>query len=226
MEILFKTFENIVSGRIFCIAFAILCTNNAMAQDSLQTNITYDLTTEAAFGTGDFTAYQLTANRHHVLATRPNTAYLRGAINLEHTFNKDLKLSATIDAIGSLHADHKAYLQQCYANLSWKSFFVEVGSREQKQVVRDPLLSVGSFAKGTNAKPIPQIHLGTNGFWTVPYTKGWVQINFDFGYGKFLDNSYREDHFKKGNENGYEDGLFRIASYIQVFLMVISSRSI
>ena len=188
-------------------------TSHAEAQDSLSTHVTYDLTTEAAVGTGDFTAYQLTANRHHVLATRPNTAYLRGAVNVEHSFNEDWKLSGAIDAIGSLHADHKAYLQQCYANLSWKSFFVEVGSREQEQVVRDPLLSVGSFAKGTNAKPIPQIHLGTNGFWTVPYTKGWVQINFDFGYGKFLDNSYREDHFKKGNENGMKNFLYATGAY-------------
>ena len=95
----------------------------------------------------------------------------------------------------SLHADHKAYLQQCYANLTWKSFFLEAGTREQQQVVRDNLLSVGSFVKGTNAKPIPQIHIGTNGFWTVPYTKSWLQINFDFGYGKFLDSKYREDKF-------------------------------
>ena len=195
MKILLKTFGNIISGKIFCIAFAILCANNVQAQDSVQTHITYDLTAETAVGTGDFTAYQLTTNRHHVLATRPNTAYLRGAVNVEHSFNKDWKLSGTIDAIGSLHADHKAYLQQCYANLSWKSFFLEVGSREQQQVVRDDLLSVGSFVKGTNAKPIPQVHIGTNGFWNIPYTKGWIQVNFDFGYGKFQDNSYREKQY-------------------------------
>ena len=199
IKILLKTFGNIVSGKIFCISLAILCANNVLAQDSLQTHITYDLTTEAAVGTGDFTAYQLTANRHHVPATRPNTAYLQGAVNVEHSFNKDWKLSGAIDAIGAVHADHKAYLQQCYAKLSWKQFFLEVGSREQQQVVRDPLLSVGSFVKGTNAKPIPQVHVGTNGFWTVPFTKEWVQINFDFGYGKPLDSDYREELFNKAN---------------------------
>ena len=213
LKILQRTFGNITSGRSIYIIFVILCASNVLAQDSLLTRITYDLTTETAVGTGDFTAYQLSANRHHVLATRPNTAYLRGAVNVEHSFNKDWKLSGTVDAIGSLHADHKAYLQQCYANLSWKSFFIEVGSREQEQVVRDNLLSIGSFIKGTNAKPIPQIHLGTNGFWNVPFTKKWVQINFDFGYGKFLDGNYREERFQEGNENGiknpsYATGVF------------------
>ena len=165
------------------------------AQDTLGTRITYDLTAETAVGTGDYTAYQLVANRHHVLSTRANTAYLRGAITIEHAFSNDLSLSGAVDAIGSMHADHKVYLQQAYANLSYQSFFIEAGSREQQQVVRDNLLSTGSFVKGTNAKPIPQVHFGTKDFWTVPYTKDWLQVNFDFGYGKFMDSGYREDLF-------------------------------
>ena len=158
-------------------------------------SLTYDLTTEAAVGTGDYTAYQLVTNRHHVLATRPNTGYLRGAINWKHAFNENLTLSAAVDEVASVHADHKAYLQQCYVNLSYQGFFLEAGSREEKPVLRDDLLSTGAFAKGTNAKPIPQVHFGTNGFWTVPYTKQWLQVNFDFGYGKFMDSQYREDQF-------------------------------
>ena len=180
---------------------SLLCSAHIDAQDSLATRITFDLTAETAVGSGDYTASLLTENRHHVLATRPNTAYLRGAINLEHSFNQDLTLSGAVDAIGSVHADHKMYLQQCYLNLKWKGFFLEAGSREEKQVIRDNLLSTGSFAKGTNAKPIPQVHFGTNDFWTVPYTKDWLQVNFDFGYGKFMDNAYREDQFNDNEIN-------------------------
>lgn len=180
------------------------------AQDTLRTHVTYDLATEMAVGSGDYTAFQLSANRHHVLATRPNTAYLRGAVKVEHAFNKDLKLSGAVDAIFAVHADHKAYLQQCYVNLSWKSFFIEAGSREQRPVLRDELLSSGSFVKGTNAKPIPQVHFGTNGFWTVPYTKDWLQIDFDFGYGKFVDGGYRERTFYDAREvnESYANGIY------------------
>ena len=165
------------------------------------TSITYDLTSEAAVGTGDHTAYQLVTNRHHALATRANTAYLRGAVSLDHSFSKDWKLSAGIDAITAIHADHKAYLQQCYVNLSWQSFFIEAGSREQNPILRHPQLSSGAFSKGNNAKPVPQLHVGTNGFWTVPYTKEWLQVNADVGYGKFLDSGYREDVFRKNTIN-------------------------
>ena len=54
-----------------------ICPALGNAQDSLKTHISYDITTEAAVGTGDFTAYQLATNRHHVLGTRSNTAYIR-----------------------------------------------------------------------------------------------------------------------------------------------------
>lgn len=170
--------------------------------DSLATQITYDLTAETAVGTGDYTAFQLATNRHHALSTRANTAYLRGAVNIRRALNENWTLSGGIDAIAGVHADHKAYLQQLFVNLQWKNFFLEVGSREQQQVVRDNLLSSGSFVKGTNAKPIPQVHVGTNGFWDVPFTRQWVQINFDFGYGKFMDNNYHQDKFyQEGNRN-------------------------
>ena len=60
------------------------------AQDSLNTHITYDLTAETAVGSGDYTAYQLVTNRHHVLGTRANTAYMRGAVNIEHQLEQGL----------------------------------------------------------------------------------------------------------------------------------------
>ena len=190
--------------RFILFAAGLLCSTLATAQEATDTHITYDLSTEASMGSGDYTAYQLVTNRHHALATRPNTAYLRGVISLEHALSKDFTLSGTVDAIGAVHADHKFYLQQCYANLSYqKMFFLEIGSREEKPVLRDDLLSSGSFVKGTNAKPIPQTHLGTCDFWTVPFTNDWLQVNFDFGYGKFMDSGYHEDRYYEASDINY-----------------------
>ena len=187
-----------MSNRYIVLCVSAFCLSaSALAQDSVATRLSYDLSAEAAIGSGDYTAFQLVANRHHTLATRPNTAFLRGAVNISHSLSQDLTLSGAVDGTASVHADHKAYLQQCYANLSYKSFFIEAGSREQRLVVRDNMLSVGSFVKGSNAKPIPQVHLGTSGFWSVPLTRQWVQVNFDFGYGKFLDSGYRDDMFQR-----------------------------
>ncbi|MCR4582035.1 MAG: sugar transferase [Prevotella sp.] len=203
-KILMKTFVKIVSGRVFFLGACLLCTSPALCQqtepaspDTLRTQITYDLSAEAAVGSGSYTAFQLSANRHHILSTRSNTAYLRGSINISHALAKEWKLSGAVDAVASVHADHRAYLQQCFVNLSYKTFFLEAGSREDKQIIRDNELSSGSFVLGTNAKPVPQVRIGTSDFWTVPYTRGWLQIHFEAGYGKFLDSGYREDLFQK-----------------------------
>ena len=186
--------------KLLTFAFCFLC-YETWGQEVNGTHMTFDLSTETSVGTGDYTAYQLVTNRHHALSTRPNTAYLRGAINLELALSKNFMLSGAVDAIASVHADHKMYLQQCYANLDYqKTFFLEIGSREEKPVLRDDLLSSGSFVKGTNAKPIPQIHFGTKDFWTIPYTKDWLQVNFDFGYGKFMDSGYREDRYLEASD--------------------------
>ena len=169
----------------------------AGAQDSLATHIAYDLTTEAAVGTGDHTAFLLTANRHHALSTRANTAYLRAAVSAEHQLNRHFRLSGVVDAIGSLHADHKTYLQQCYARLWYEPFFLEAGISEPKPVLRHEELSSGSFILGTNAKPVPQVRIGMSDFWTVPLLDGWIQINLGAGYGRLLDSDYREERFSE-----------------------------
>ena len=180
------------------------------AQDTLKTSIDYDLTAEASAGTGDYTAYQLVTNRHHVMGTRANTAYLRGAFNVHHSFTKDLTLTGCADVVASIHGDHHAYLQQCFARLSYQSFFIEAGSREEEPVLRNGLLSSGALVKGMNAKPIPQVHFGTNGFWTVPFTNNWLQIDADFGYGKALDGSYREQAFRQSSVHNdvYATGIY------------------
>ena len=185
--------------RHLLISACLCCYVASWAQETSKTEITYDLSTEAAVGSGDYTAFQLVTNRHHTLATRANTAYMRGAVNIEHSLGKDLTLSGVVDAIASVHADHKAYLQQCYANLSYQNFYVEAGAHEDKQVIRNELLSNGSFVKGTNAKPFAQLRIGTKEFWTVPFTKEWIQIHFDGGYGRYLDGDYREEAFYHGN---------------------------
>ena len=181
--------------RYWSVALGMLLAFPLQAQEAPKTEVTYDLTAETAVGTGDFTAFHLTSNRYHTLATRPNTGYLRGAVKADHPLSNSLTLSGEIDVIASVHADHKAYLQQCFANLQWKEFFIEAGIREQKPVLRNSQLSIGHFAKGINAKPIPQLHIGTDDFWTVPFTNGWLQVHFDGGYGKFMDSQYREDAF-------------------------------
>ena len=77
---------------LFCLVSCLLCSTLSRAQDA-QTTVNYELTAETAVGSGDYTAYQLSTHHYHALATRPNTAYLRGAVNAEYQWTEDWKLS-------------------------------------------------------------------------------------------------------------------------------------
>lgn len=189
-----------LSGLFTCSVLSLmaimLCGGSACAENAcreVKTSLTYDVCAEMAVGTGDYTAYQLATNRHHVLATRANTGYVRGAVNMTQWLGERWMLSACFDAVAAVHADHSVYLQQCYARVSNSRFFLEAGCHEEGQVVREDTLSVGSFVKGTNAKPVPQVRVGTEGFLTVPGTGGWIQVNVEAGYGKFMDSDYRQE---------------------------------
>ena len=175
---------------------ALLCA--ALVYDSAhaqQTTLTYDISTETAVGSGDYTAYQLVSNRHHILSTRANTGYLRAALTGEHRICEHWSLSGAVDAVASLHADHPAYLQQCYLNLSWREFYLEAGTRERGSVMRNDLLTSGALISSDNAKPIPQLRLGTLGFWTVPGLRNWLQVFADGSYGHFLGDDWAKDRF-------------------------------
>lgn len=167
-----------------------------MMGQSGKTEWRYELTAETALGSGDYTAYQLVTNRHHVLSTRANTAYLRAAVQGNHRFeNEDWTLSGAADLVASVHADQPAYLQQLYVNLQWQNFYLEAGAREYHPVLRNQQLSSGSLIESGNAKPVPQLRLGTDGFWTIPGLKNWVQTYFDASYGHFVDDGWLTDQY-------------------------------
>lgn len=172
---------------------AALAYGSAYAQQ--QTSLTYDISTETAVGSGDYTAYQLVSNRHHILSTRANTGYLRAALTGEHRLSEHWSLSGAVDAVASLHADHPAYLQQCYLNLSWREFYLEAGTRERGSVMLNDTLTSGALINSGNAKPVPQVRIGTNQFWTVPGLRHWLMVYGDASYGHFLDGGYLTDQF-------------------------------
>ena len=155
----------------------------------------YSIASEVAVGRGEYTAYQLVSNQHDVLSTRANTGYLRAALELEKPLTSDFRLSGAVDIVASFHTSQSFYLQQLYANLAWKVFYVEVGTREHQPVIRDALLSSGSLISSGNAKPLPELRFGTEDFWTIPRTKDWLQMYFDVSYGHFLDGNWLEDRF-------------------------------
>lgn len=169
----------------------------AEGDEQKQSELRYEITAETAVGSGDFTAYQLVSNRYHVLSTRANTGYLRAALFGQKALDDSgqWQLDGGVDMIASVHADQSFYLQQLYARLKWDQFYLEAGSREHEPVLHNRMLSSGSLVQSGNAKPIPQLRLGTDGFWTIPGLGGWLEAYFDASYGRYMDDDWLEKRF-------------------------------
>ncbi len=166
--------------------------------DSIHTghNLNYILTAEGAVGTGDYTAYYLTANRHGILGTDSNTGYLRAAMQYNYRRGK-WNIESGLDVEAQAHAYNKFFVQQLYAQATWSWITLGLGTREFLPVLRDSHLSSGSTIWSGNSRPIPQVYLQTPGFVNVPGTKGRLQFYLDASYGKLMDDHYKEDCYDR-----------------------------
>jgi len=178
----------------------------AIATLPAQVSQTLDLSTEAAVGSGDFTAHYLAANRHGILSPLANTGYMRASYQAESR-RGDWTFSGGLDAQFSLNSQQSSplYIQQLYAQVQWKFIDVRAGSREINALFRNQRLSSGSMVWSGNSRPIPGLYLGFHDFVDVPLTRHWVQFYIDGSYGYYMDSQYQEDEYARyiADKTGY-----------------------
>lgn len=99
------------------------------------------------------------------------------------------------------------WIQQLYAEVKWRSFFLEAGMKERGSALLNDTLTSGDLVESGNARPIPQVRAGFAGFQDVPLTGGWLQIQGELGYGKFADGAWMRKFYSHGsyhlNEGAY-----------------------
>ena len=163
------------------------------------------LSTEASLGSGCYSPYYLVSNRHGLIDERANTGYLRADVK-GLLSRGDWTFTSELDLLASAHAYSQLRLHQLYATLSWRyRLNLTVGAREQGPVLRDFRLSSGSMVWSGNARPIPQVHLGTNSFLPLHFTNDWLEVFCDMHYGRYLDDDYLEEEYAQyvADKTGY-----------------------
>lgn len=91
------------------------------------------------------------------------------------------------------------WLQELYGKMRFRSIFVELGMRDYDRSIFDDATGSGDIVLGRNARGIPQLRVGFDNFVNVPLTKGWLKIQGEIAYGKFVDNNWLENHFNRYN---------------------------
>ncbi len=98
-------------------------------------------------------------------------------------------------------------LHQLYGELKYRAVYLLIGMKERHSRIVDGELSSGDITRSNNAAPIPGAAAGFLDFVDIPLTNGWVQIDGEIMYGKFFDNSVRENTFN------YFSGLLGVNNY-------------
>ena len=100
-----------------------------------------------------------------------------------------------------VHKQHPArlWLQQAYIEGKYRSIYAVAGQRQKQSPIVDGKLSSGDLVWSGNARPPVGLRAGFIDFQDIPFTKGWLQLNGEFGYFRLFDDKWLENHYNYYN---------------------------
>lgn len=181
---------------------------------SAQETVGYEAEVVLNAGSGDFAPYYIASNRHGLL-TQSSDALLRleavRSLDLSRRFSYAYGaevVTGYADKVDYLRYDpasetFRAHgegpsaisLRQLYGEVKYRGVFLTVGMKQHESALLDFSLSSGDLVESGNARAVPEVRVGFVDFQDIPFTGGWVQIQGEIAYGKFVDNGWLKDHY-------------------------------
>ena len=91
------------------------------------------------------------------------------------------------------------WLQQAWVEGKYRGVQLVLGAKRHESPMVNDCLSSGDMVWSQNARPLVGARAGFVNFQTIPFTRGWVQINGEVGYYKPGDNKWLEHHYNYRN---------------------------
>ena len=158
-----------------------------------------NVSASATIGSGDYSPLWLHSNRYGMESSEPNSCYLRVGLfrSMASDSSYQWRYGYGIDLAVSANHVSTFTVQQLYLDIGWKHGLLSIGSKERPMELKNNLLSSGSQTLGINSRPIPQVRLELPKYWTVPFTKGWLQFRGHISYGMMTDDHWQHDFTRK-----------------------------
>ena len=93
----------------------------------------------------------------------------------------------------------RAWIHQAYLGAKYRSIFATAGQKFKESPIVNGELSSGDLVWSMNARPPVGLRAGFIDFQDIPFTKGWVQLNGEFGYFRQFDDKWLENHYNYYN---------------------------
>lgn len=177
----------------------------------------YPLNYEASFaaggGSGDFSPYYISSLRHGRVTQRYNAQVeacvwkpVENGNRFDYGFGLDIAGGYASKTDYERYSPEKGWfkhalapsplwIQQLYGEIKYRGLFLTAGMKERESALLNRNLTSGDVIESGNARPIPQVRAGFVDFQDIPFTDGWVQIQGEVGYGKFVDNDWNNNHY-------------------------------
>ena len=94
----------------------------------------------------------------------------------------------------------RVWLQHAYLGVKYRSIKMYVGQACKSSPIVNDGLSSGDLVWSNNARPPVGFRAGFIDFQDIPFTKGWLQLNGEFGYFRQFDDKWLENHYNYYNQ--------------------------
>ena len=93
----------------------------------------------------------------------------------------------------------RIWIQEAYLAAKYRSIFAVAGQEYKSSPIINDELSSGDLVWSSNARPPVGLRAGFVDFQDIPFTKGWVQLQGEFGYFREFDDKWLENHYNYYN---------------------------
>ncbi len=144
----------------------------------------------------------LNANKYGLSSLDSDNGYLRMAVERDVAADSCRRwgVGYGLDVAAAYNNTSTLIVQQAYFEGRYKLGTLTVGSKQQPMELRDNELSSGAQTLGINARPVPQVRLGLNDYWTIPILGRWFAFKGHLAFGMMTDGNWQES-FAKGTPN-------------------------
>ncbi|MCI1647955.1 MAG: capsule assembly Wzi family protein [Bacteroides sp.] len=152
----------------------------------------YHLETGITQAGGEHAPLWLTANKYGLSSITKNNGYVLAGIIQPLKGNERFSYGYGLELATAWNFTSSFIVQQAYLDLKWNRFTLSIGSKERAPEFANPELSSGALTLSGNARPIPQVCIGIDDYYTVPHTNNWLAIRGHFAYGRFTDDNWQK----------------------------------
>ncbi len=165
-------------------------------------SLSYRVEASAVVSDGDHAPLWLTANRYGMGSSAAKSAYLRAGAAWRKELGKYWSVEAGLDLAAGKNMASKAWIEQAYADLSWKMLTLSMGSKERLgfPLEKNARLTSGWMVEGPNTRPVPQIRGEIKDYLPLGFTGNWLSLKGHIAYGYFADGDWQQNFVAPGNE--------------------------